>query len=70
MNIIEVGCRLRCHVRCVGTSPARREARRVRPRRHRYPTRERVLPELMGASAGMALGLNIEWKLGRHTRRA
>jgi hypothetical protein len=29
-----------------------------------------VLPELMGAPAGMALGLNIEWKLGRHTRRA
>ncbi|MFW6695392.1 class I SAM-dependent methyltransferase [Streptomyces sp. MAR4 CNX-425] len=36
----------------------------------RHLMRERVLPELMGGSAGTALGLNIEWKLGRYTRCA
>lgn len=36
----------------------------------RYLMRERVLPELMSGPAGTALGLNIEWKLGRYTRRA
>jgi hypothetical protein len=34
----------------------------------RYLMRERVLPELMNGPAGTALGLNIEWKLGRYTR--
>ncbi len=36
----------------------------------RYLMRERVLPELMGGPAGTALGLNVEWKLGRFLRRA
>lgn len=36
----------------------------------RHLMRERVLPELMDGPAGTALGLNIEWKLGRYTRRA
>ena len=36
----------------------------------RHLMRERVLPELMGGPAGTARGLNIEWKLGRYTRRA
>lgn len=36
----------------------------------RHLMRERVLPEMMGGPAGTALGLNIEWKLGRYTRRA
>lgn len=31
---------------------------------------ERVLPELLDGPAGTGLGLNIEWKLGRYTRRA
>ena len=35
----------------------------------RHLMRERVLPELMGGPAGTALGLNIEWKLGRCARR-
>jgi SAM-dependent methyltransferase len=35
----------------------------------RHLMRERVLPELMSGSAGTALGLNIEWKLGRYTLR-
>lgn len=30
---------------------------------------DRVLPELMSGPAGTALGLNIEWKLGRYTRK-
>jgi SAM-dependent methyltransferase len=34
----------------------------------RYLMRERVLPELMDGPAGTAMGLNIEWKLGRYTR--
>ena len=36
----------------------------------RHLMHERVLPELMSGSAGTALGLNIEWKLGRYTRTA
>lgn len=36
----------------------------------RFLMRERVLPELMSGPAGTAQGLNIEWKLGRYTRRA
>jgi SAM-dependent methyltransferase len=36
----------------------------------RYLMGERVLPELIGGPAGTALGLNIEWKLGRYTRTA
>jgi SAM-dependent methyltransferase len=35
----------------------------------RYLMTERVLPELMAGSAGTALGLNIEWKLGRYMRK-
>lgn len=34
----------------------------------RHLMRERVLPELMGGQAGTALGLNIQWTLGRYTR--
>nr|BFE84761.1 hypothetical protein GCM10020093_073620 [Planobispora longispora] len=30
--------------------------------------RERVLPELMNGPAGTALGLNIEWTIGRCRR--
>jgi SAM-dependent methyltransferase len=36
----------------------------------RYLMRERVLPELMAGPAGTALGLNIDWTLGRYTRIA
>ncbi|HUY52422.1 MAG TPA: class I SAM-dependent methyltransferase [Streptosporangiaceae bacterium] len=34
----------------------------------RHLMTERVLPELMSGPAGTALGLNVEWKLGRYTR--
>lgn len=36
----------------------------------RYLMCEHVLPELRSGPAGTALGLNIEWKLGRYTRVA
>jgi SAM-dependent methyltransferase len=43
---------------------------RLRDSAIRHLMCERVLPELMSGSAGTALGLNIEWKLGRYTRTA
>jgi SAM-dependent methyltransferase len=36
----------------------------------RHLLADRVLPELMNGPAGTVLGLNVEWKLGRFTRRA
>ncbi|MEA2167898.1 MAG: hypothetical protein QOF76_1198 [Solirubrobacteraceae bacterium] len=45
------------------TDPALREA----VVRHLLATA--VLPELMGGPAGTALGLNVQWTLGHHTRR-
>ncbi|WP_194913629.1 class I SAM-dependent methyltransferase [Catenulispora rubra] len=40
----------------------------VRESMIRHLMRERVLPELMSGPAGTALGINLEWKLGRFTR--
>jgi SAM-dependent methyltransferase len=44
-------------------------SRRLREAVIRYLMLERVLPELMNGPAGTALGLNVEWKLGRFIRR-